>query len=195
MEDNYIACSNATRQELTKRLPEQRKAPTGAGLGRVPIQGDHPEPSVRDGGADHRRLLRRRDSHLYVTLRRTSSFVRNISFRDLEFSLEDIMSTMRSMYANLFSHSSSTRSVAGRGVAMHVYVQGGLNGITCSIWSPTKGLAQVRPQPPEEQQQGVNEGVTRRRRRRDQVFSAHIRDSQRRRAPSTTTAAGQQRRC
>ena len=48
-------------------------------------------------------------------------FVQNTSFRGCEFTLEDITSTMRNIYADLLSRPSTTPSVAGRRVAMHVH--------------------------------------------------------------------------
>ena len=58
-------------------------------------------------------------------------FVRNTSFRDREFGLEDIKSTMRNMHADLLSLTSSTPSIAGRGVAMQT--QDDLHGSKCYI--------------------------------------------------------------
>ena len=59
------------------------------------------------------------------------NFVRNTSFRDRQFGLEDIKFTMRNLYADLLSRSSNTPSIAGRGVAMQA--QDDLHGVKCYI--------------------------------------------------------------
>ena len=59
------------------------------------------------------------------------NFVHNISFRNREFELEDVDATMRNMYADLLSRSSSTPSIAGRGVAIQAHDDP--HGLTCSI--------------------------------------------------------------
>ena len=59
------------------------------------------------------------------------NFGRNTSFRDREFGVEDIKSTMRNMYAGPRSRSSSIPSIAGRGVAMPA--QDGLHDVKCYI--------------------------------------------------------------
>ena len=59
------------------------------------------------------------------------NFVRSTSLRDREFGLQDIKSTMRNIYADLLSRSSSTPSSAGRGVT--IQAQDNLYGVKCYI--------------------------------------------------------------
>lgn len=179
LEEKYNACSNATRQELLDCLNNTKLQ-----------RGQEPDEFLHHMEAARNRLYEMREqitdeyfSEMILTaLPPEYKFVRNTSFRDREFTLEDIMSTMRNMYADLLSCPSSTPSVAGRRVAMRV--QGYLNGIAYHLCKRArllpKGLPQTRPQPPNEgQQEVVNEEGAGRWRRRDQVvLPPRVRDSQ-----------------
>ncbi|CAN0290502.1 unnamed protein product, partial [Scytosiphon promiscuus] len=128
LEEKYNASSNATRQELYDCLNSTKLQ-----------MGQDPDEFLYRMETARNRLYEMGEqitdgyfSDMILTaLPPEYEFVRNTSFRDREFTLEDIMSTMRNMYADLLSRPSSTPSVAGRGVAMHV--QGDISGITCHI--------------------------------------------------------------
>ena len=125
LEEKYNACSNATRQELYDSLGNT-KLQRGQDPDEFLYHMETARNRLRDGGADHRRLLQPHDPHC------SSSGVRVRAKHQLQRSqIQDFMTTIRNIYANLLSRPSTTSSVVGRGVAMHV--QGDVSGKTCRI--------------------------------------------------------------
>ncbi|CAN0372110.1 unnamed protein product, partial [Scytosiphon promiscuus] len=129
LEEKYDAVSNATRQELYEELTK-----TKMGQGQDPDTFLYILETARDRLHDMGEYIspeRFGDLLRLNALTPDYDFVRNTSFIDREFGLEEINSTMRNMYADLLSRRSSTSSIAGRGVAMQA--QGDLSGVQCYI--------------------------------------------------------------
>ena len=128
LEEKYDAVSNATRQELYEELAKtkmkQDQDPDDflyimeTARDRLHDMGEHITPE-------------RFGDLLLNALTPDYNFVRNTSFRDRDFGLEDIKSTMRNMYAYLLSRPSSTPSISGRGVAMQAH--NNLSRVKCYI--------------------------------------------------------------
>ena len=128
LKEKYNACSNATRQELYDSLNN-----TNLHRGQDPDEFLYHLQTARNRLYEMgEQITHGYSSDVILTaLPPVYEFVRNTSFRDREFTLESTMSTMRNMHADLLSRPSTTPSVAGRRVAMHV--QGNVSGKTCRI--------------------------------------------------------------
>ena len=127
-EEKYNICSNATRQGLYDSLNNTNLQ-----------QGQDPDEFLYHMETARNRLYEMGDqitdgyfSDMILTVFPPEyEFVRNTSLRDREVTLKDIMSTMQNMYADFLSRPSTTSSVAGRGVTMHV--QGDVSRKKCRI--------------------------------------------------------------
>ena len=107
MEEKCNACSNATRQELHDCLNNTKI--------------ENPDEFLYRIETARNRMYKMGEQFtdgyfgdmVLIALPPEDEFVRSTSFRDREISLEDIMPTMRNMYADLLSRPSSTPAFYG----------------------------------------------------------------------------------